>query len=107
MLCDPSAGRQLLHHRFVEFARAAVVDILDGCPDMAQFGGAQPGFESLCRAIGGFTIKQQSEPFGVAEIGGVVLAGKIVEGIGHAVELERFELIDGWMIQHVSLLQWK
>jgi len=43
----------------------------------------------------------------VAEIIGGFIALQLDEGVGHAAELQSLQLIERWMVQHLSLLQWK
>lgn len=107
MLCNPATGRQLLRQGFVELSGTAIVDVLNGRSDMAQPSGPEPCLEAPGRTVGSLAINEQGEPFGMAHVAGRVLARQFDEGIGHAVELERLQLVDGWMVQHVSLLQWK
>ena len=49
-----------------------------------------------------FPVDQQPEPFGAGEIGGSVSGFKFRKSFGHTVELQRLELIQGWMCQHVQ-----
>ena len=77
-------------------------------PTVAQLRGAQPALEALRAAVGRLAVEQQRQPFGVAQIPGRVLRLQFDEGVGHAVELEGLQLVEGWMGQHrCRLLQWK
>jgi hypothetical protein len=94
--------------RLVEPARRAVVDVLDRGLGVTQPGGAQSGVEAPGLAVGGLAVEQQREPFGVPEIAGLLLHFELDEGLRHAVELERFELVEGGMCEHRSSSpQWK
>src|SRR5271169_964176 len=104
MLGNPFAGRELLEQRFVEPSRRAVVDILDGGLAVAQLGATQPDLKAPGVAIGCLAIEQQSQPFGMGEIGSLPLSLQLDEGVGHAVELERLELVKGGMDQHRCVL---
>src|SRR5258706_3335550 len=104
MLGDPFAGGELLEECLVEASRRSVVDVLDGRLAVAQLGAAQPDLKAPGVANGQLAIEQQREPFGVCELGGLGLALQLDEGISHAVELQRPELVDGWMGQHCALL---
>lgn len=104
MFRDPAAACQLLHQGFVELPWAAIVDVFNGGTGVTQPGSPELGFEAFGRTIGGLAIEQQGEPFGVTEIVGALLALQFDKGLGHAVQLERFELIDGGMIKHFCLL---
>ena len=54
------------------------------------------------------SVEQQRQPFGVIQILGSVLRLQVDEGVGHAVELQRSQLVDGGMRQHcVYSPQWK
>jgi transposase len=46
-------------------------------------------------------VRMRAQPFGVTEIARVVLLAQLDEGVGHAVELQLSELIDGGMHEHV------
>jgi hypothetical protein len=104
---DPFAGRELLEQRLVK-PSWPVVDVLDGCLAMAQLGAAQPDLKALGVAIGRLAIEQQRQPFGVCELGGLGLVLQLDEGVGHAIELQRLELVKGGMGQHrLCSPQWK
>ena len=108
MLGDPAAGGQLLEQRLVEPARRAVVDALDGRLAVPQPSGAQSGVEAPGAAIGGLAVEQQRQPFGVREITGLLLRFELDEGLDHAVEVERSQLVEGGMGEHWSSSpQWK
>ena len=66
----------------------------------AQLGAAQPDLKAPGVAIGRLAIEQQSQPFGMCEIGSLPLSLQLDEGVGHAVELERLELVKGGMGEH-------
>lgn len=71
---------------------------------MTQPGGAHPALEALGVAAGAFPVDEKSQPFGMGQIGGAVADLRFGKGLGHAVELQGLELIQGWMIEHdVSL----
>ena len=63
----------MLEQRFVEPARRAVVDVLDGGLAVTQSGGAQSGLEAPGAAIGSLAVEQQRQPFGVRQIAGLLL----------------------------------
>ena len=94
---DPAARRELLEQRLVEPARRAVVDVLDGRLAVTQLRAAQPALEALGVAVGRLAVEQQRQPLGVIQVLGSVLRLQLSEGVGHAVELERSELVDGGM----------
>ena len=50
--------------------------------------------------LGRLAVEQQRQPFGVVEILGAVLRLQLGEGVGHAVELQRSQLVEGGMCQH-------
>lgn len=108
MLGDPAAGGELLEQRLVEPARRSVVDVLDRRLTVTQPGAAQPAVEALGVAGCRLAVEQQRQPFGVSQIGRIILSLELDEGVGDAVELERYELVDGGMGQRcVSSPQWK
>ena len=108
MLGDPAAGGQLLEQRLIEATRGAVVDIFDCGLAVPQPSGAQSGVEASGVAIGGLTVEQQRQPFGVCKIADLLLRLDLDEGLRHAVELERSQLIKGGMCEHqLSSPQWK
>ena len=82
--------------------RRSEVDVLDCGLAVTQPGGAQSGLEALGVAIGRFAVEQQRQPFGVREITGLLLCLEFDEGLRHAVEFERSELIEGGMDEHQS-----
>ena len=74
----------------------------------AELGVAQPALEPLRAAIGGLAIEQQGQPFGRRHVLGRILRLQLDKGVGHAVESQGSELVDGGMGQHcVSSPQWK
>jgi len=107
MFGNPSVGRELPEQRLVEPPRRSVIDILDGRLAVAQAGGAQAHLEAPCVAVGNFAIEQQRQPFGVSKFPSLGLTLQLDESVGHAVKLQRFELIERRMYQHRVLPQWK
>ena len=109
MLGDPAAGGQLAGTAPCRrSARRAVVDIvLDRRLAVPQPSGAQSGLEAPGAAIGGLAVEQQRQPcdLGVREIADLLLRFEFDEGLRHAVELERSQLVEG---EHRSSSpQWK
>jgi len=85
-----------------------VVDVFDRGLAVTQPGGAQSGVEAPGIAIGGLAVEQERQPFGVREIADLLLRFELDEGLRHAVELERSELVEGGMGEHRSSSpQWK
>ena len=106
-LGNPAASRELLEESFVELPLRAVVDVLDRGLAVAQARRAQPDLRAFGRAIGDLAVEQECEPFGVGEIPGGILLLELGEGVGHAVELQRSELVEGGMGEHRCLSpQW-
>jgi hypothetical protein len=69
---------------------------------------AQSGLEAPGVATGGLAVEQQGQPFSVREIADLLLRLELGEGLRHAVELERSELIESGMCEHRSSSpQWK
>ena len=67
---------------------------------MSQLGAAQPALEPRSVALGGLAVEQQRQPFGVRQITRGVLRLQFDEGLGHAVELERSQLVESGMRKH-------
>ena len=109
MLGNPAAGGELLEQRLVEPARRAVVDVLDRRLAVAQLRAAQPALErAWCRDCAASRSSSSASHSAWREIPGSVLRLQLDEGVGHAVELQRSQLVDGGMGQHcVFSPQWK
>ncbi|MGY3347021.1 hypothetical protein ACVI1I_006391 [Bradyrhizobium sp. USDA 4459] len=54
-------------------------------------------WRAVCRAERGFTFEQQSKPFGVTEAASLTGGFDVGEGLGHAVEAEGVEAVEGRM----------
>jgi hypothetical protein len=89
---DPASLGELVEQRAVETARGFVIDVLDGSL-MTQPGVTQ----APVMAPGGFAIEQQGEPFGMAQRRGFAGCFDLAEGLGHAVEAELTEQVEGRM----------
>jgi hypothetical protein len=96
VLVDPAALDETGEQRAVETARGAVVNVLDARL-LAQLGVAQASGEPLVVAQRGFAFEQQRKPFGVAEACSLAGGFDVDEGLGHAVEAERIEAVEGRM----------
>src|SRR6478736_4735420 len=108
MLGNPAAGGQLLEQRLVEPSGGTIVDVLDRRLAVAQLRIAQPAFEPLRAAMRRLAIEQQRQPFGRREIPGSVQRLQFNKGLGHAVEPQGSQLVDGWMGEHwVFSRKWK
>jgi hypothetical protein len=100
VFADPIAGGKLQEQRSVETARGAVIDILDA-RSMAQLGGPGTGLEAFLAPECGLALQQEREPFGVIEGGGLGMSGQFAEALGHAVEAEFVQQVEGGMMKHV------
>lgn len=96
MVVDPAALDKLSEQRAVETARGAVVDVLDARL-LAQLGVTQASGEPFVVPQRGFTFEQQRKPFGVTEACGLTGGFDVGEGLGHAVEAEGVEAVEGRM----------
>jgi hypothetical protein len=67
-LLDPAPTGKVLEEGAIEAARGAIVDVLDDGL-MTQPGVAQPCPQPSIVAFGGFAIEQESQPFGMRELG--------------------------------------
>src|SRR5262249_30839622 len=99
-LGNPAASRELLEERFVELAVRTVVDVLDRGLAVAQARRTQPNLRAIGGAIGDLAVEQECEPFGVGQIPGGILLLELDEGVGHTIELQRSELVEGGMSEH-------
>jgi hypothetical protein len=95
---DPLALSKLLEQGAVETARIAVIDVFDAGL-LAQSGDPQAGREALVLSPGDFAIEQQSQPFTMAEAVSFATGGDFDEGLGHAMQAEGGELVEGRMIE--------
>lgn len=100
----PFAGQQLLKKGFVQPSARPIIHIFRGRPYMAQFGGTHAALKALGVTAGCLAVDQQPQPFSVAEADRSVLRFQFGEGFHHSVKLQCFELIQGWMIEHVFVL---
>lgn len=96
MVVDPASLDKLGKQWAVEAARGAVVDVLDARL-LAQLGVAQASGEPFVVPQRGFTFEQQSKPFGVTEAASLTGSFDVGEGLGHAVEAEGVEAVEGRM----------
>ena len=78
----------------------AVVDVLDRGLVVAQARRTQADLRAFGRAIVDLAVEQECEPFGMGEILGGILLLELDEGVGHAIELQRSELVEGGMGEH-------
>ena len=74
---------------------------------MAQPGGTHAGRKPLGLTAGDLTVNQQAKPFSVAEISGSVLCLQFGKGLGHTVQPQGFQVIEGWVGKHEVPFQWK
>ena len=115
--CDPVALRELAEQVPIELSRCAIIDVLDGGIDLAQFRGPHPGLIALGASVRGLAIDQQAEPFGMAERRGIGLLLEFGACVSHAVapeahlwcdELEVAQPLVCGMVEHARILsQWK
>src|SRR6266513_722939 len=102
---DPGTLGELLEQCAVEAARGTVIDILDGGL-MAQPGIAQTGEQAPVASIANLLIEQQGEPFGMGQRGGFSGCFDLTEGLGHAVETELMQQIEGGMGEQDLVSYW-
>ena len=81
---------------------AAIIDVFDAGL-LAQFRDAQPCGHSLVLAQGGLAIEQKTQPFRMAEPVGLIGRRDFDKGLGHAVQAEGVELVEGWMFEQKLL----
>ena len=107
VLSDPVAGGELEEERAVEAAIGPEIDILD-LRVMAQPGSPGAGLEALQASQRRFAIEQDGKPLAVTESAGFRLGFEVLKALGHAVQAEFTELVEGGMGQHdLVSLQWK
>lgn len=104
---DPTTGGELLELRPIQLARRPEVHIFDSRTDMTQLCAAHTGLEAPGVAAGDLAFDQQAKPFGVAEIGGVILFVHLDKGISHSVKLQLSQLFQGGVGQHRFSFQGK
>ena len=106
-LAYPVAARELEEERAVETTLGAEVGVLD-LRVMTQPGGAGTSLEALLAPQRRFMLEQDGEPFAMIEGAGFRLGGEILKALGHAVQSEVAQYVEGWMGQHdLVSLQWK
>ena len=71
---------------------------------MAQSGATYAAFKTFGGTTGSFSFNEKAKPFAVTEVAGAVLCFQFAEGFCHTIKLQRFELIQGWVIEHVFFL---
>jgi hypothetical protein len=103
---DPVAAGELEEQAAIETAGGAEVDILDAGL-VAQARGTGAALEALLAAHRHLPVEQQGEPFGMLQSPGLGLGFQVVEGLGHAVQAEAGEKVEGRMDQHGGSPQWK
>jgi len=102
---DPGTLGELLEQCVVEAARGTVIDILDGGL-MAQPGIAQAGEQAPVTSVAGLLVEQQGEPLGMGQRGGFSGCFELSEGLGHAVESELMQEIEGGMDEQGLVSYW-
>lgn len=95
---DPLALDELLEQRAVETARAAVIDVFDAGL-LPQFGVAQSRCKPLVLAPRRLAVEQEPQPFMMAKAVCFIGVGDFDEGLGHAMQAQGVELVEGWMFE--------
>ena len=96
---DPVAVGELEEQRAIEPAGSAEVDILDAGL-MAQPRRPGASLEALLASQRHFVVEQEAEPFGMFEVARLGRGFERLEALGHAVEAEGMQKIDGRVGQH-------
>ena len=99
---NPFAFDELLEQGAVETAGTAIVDILDAGL-LAQFGDAQSSREAFVLAPGYLAIKQEPQPFVMAEAVGFPARGNFGEALGHSKQAKGVELVQSRMFEQDRL----
>jgi hypothetical protein len=73
---------------------------------MAQPGVTQARAETLILAMDRLSLQEQGQPVGMAEAGGLVVIGKVVKGLGHALQAKAVQLIERGVDEHGYSPQW-
>lgn len=98
---DPFTREQVLEERFVQTSTGFVVNVLGGGTDKAQARDAHLALKAFCLATCCFAVDQQAQVLGMGQVGGAALRLHLGKGFRHAVEPERFKLIECWMTKHI------
>ena len=98
MRLDPLALDELLEQRTVETARAAVIDVFDAGL-LPQFGVAQSRRNPLVLSPRRLAVEQEPQPFVMAKAVCFIGARNFDEGLGHAMQAQGVELVEGWMFE--------
>lgn len=102
---DPVALDETGQQPSIDSPVGAVVDVLrDGV--MAQPSVTQARAEPLVLAMDGLSLQQQGQPVGMAQAGGLVVVGELVEGLGHALQAKAVQLIKRGVDKHGYSPQW-
>jgi hypothetical protein len=105
VLIHPVAGTQLGDQGFVQAARVAEVDILQG-RWLSQPGLTETGFQPAIFPVGHFPIYEQSQALLEAEGADLGEPLLIFEGPGHTGQPEGLEFFERRMSQHIGPPYW-
>src|ERR1700751_4664852 len=89
---DPVALGEFVEQGAIEAARRPVIDVLYRRL-VTQAGEGQPGLESTVLTFRHLSVEEQTEPFGVAELGGPGIGVELGEGARHASQPEPGQLV--------------
>jgi hypothetical protein len=106
VLLDPAAGGELADHGLVEFAASGVVDRLEARLGEFEFGlleGTGQAFVLPGEPLGLDEQRQALVEGQAGHLGALVLVGP---GLGHGVELESLQLVEGGGREHRGSLHW-
>ena len=102
MAIEPVERDEFGYHALVEFARRAGIQVFDG-GQLRQSGPAQSLRQTLVLAISDLALQQLRESFFEVQFLEGRVVGDLLEGAGHADQMEFGELGDQRFDEHVVL----
>ena len=73
---------------------------------MAQLGGPGACLEALLLPQGHLVLEQDAEPLHMVESTAFRVGHQIAQALGHALQAELAQSVDGWMLQQRCSPQW-
>ncbi len=99
-LAQPVAAGQVGDKVTVEAAAGAPVDVLHAGRGDFEPGGLEQALQAAVVPPGDLALHEQREPLIEAQGGGCRAAGLLRQGVDHAVQAQRAQLVEGVFIEH-------